>query len=58
MQDFQFVKTLQTFDYLDDNLPYVLLLHELLVILALTDALEHISIVCELHNNATQKQFD
>lgn len=58
MQDFQFMKTFQTFNYLDDNLPDVFLLHELLVVLALTDALEHISIVCELHNNTAQQQFD
>lgn len=48
------MKAFQTFYYLDDNLPYVFFLHELLVVLALTDALKHISIVCELHNNAGQ----
>ena len=52
------METFQPFDYLDNNLPNVLFFHELLVILALTDALEHISIVSELHNNTAQQQFD
>ena len=51
------METFQTFDYLDNNLPNVLFLHELLVILALTDALEHISIIGELHYNTGQVIF-
>ena len=53
MQYFEIMKTLQSFDYLDNNLPDVLFLHELLVVLALTDALKHVSIVCKLHDDAT-----
>ena len=51
MQDFEIVKTVQPFDDLDYNLPNVLLLHKLLVVLALADALEHVSIVRKLHDD-------
>jgi len=51
MQNFEFVESFESLDNLDDDLPNVLLLHELLVVLALADPLEHISIVCKLHNN-------
>jgi len=54
MQDFEFVQTFQPLYYLNDNLPYVFFLHELLVVLALADALEHIAIVSKLHDNAVR----
>jgi len=46
------VKGSQTTDDLNDDLPNVLLLHELLIVLALTDALEDITVVGELHYDA------
>ena len=52
MQDAQLVERLEPADHLNDNLPDVLLLHELFVVLALADALEDVSIVSELHHNA------
>ena len=50
------MKRLETSHNLNDDLPDVLLLHELLVVLALADALEHISVVGELHHDAAQKE--
>ena len=53
MQNVQLVERLQAADNLDHDFPDVLLLHELLVVLALTDALENISIIRKLHHNTT-----
>jgi hypothetical protein len=52
MQDLKIVKCSQTTNDLNDDLPNMLLLHELLIILTLTDALEDVSIVGELHYDA------
>jgi len=46
------MKCSQTTNDLNDNLPNVLLLHELLVVLTLADALEDITVVGELHDDA------
>jgi len=54
MQDLELMKRLQALDDLDNNFPDVLLLHELLIVLALANPLEHISIVCIIHHDATQ----
>ena len=42
----------QAFDNLNNNFPDVLLLHELLGLLALTDSLKAVAVVCEFHHNA------
>ena len=46
------MKGSQTSNDLNNNFPNMLLLHELLVILTLADALEDISVVGELHDDA------
>jgi len=46
------VKCLETLDDLNDNLPDVLLLHELLGLLAFADSLEAVSVVGKFHNDA------
>ena len=56
MQNFHLMQSHQPFDHLDNNLPDVLLLHELLDVLALTDSLENIAIVCKLHYNANNNK--
>lgn len=55
MQDLELVKRLESFDDLDDNFPDVFFFHKLLVVLALTNPLEHVSVVCILHDNTTKK---
>ena len=45
------MESLEAFDNLDDNFPDVFLFHELLKVLALTDALKHITIISKLHHN-------
>ena len=57
VQDAQLMQRLQSTDHLYHDLPDVLLLHELLVVLALADPLENISIVCKLHHYAKQKKL-
>lgn len=52
MKNVEVVEGLEAADYLDHNLPDVLLLHELFMILALTDALENVTVVRELHHDA------
>ena len=56
MQNLQLVERLEAADHLNNDLPDVLLLHELLVVLTFTDTLEDITIICELHHNAAQKR--
>jgi hypothetical protein len=46
------VKCSQSTNDLNDDLPNVLLLHELLVVLTLADALKDITVVGELHDDA------
>ena len=55
MQNLQFVEGLEAADHLNNDLPDVLLLHELLVVLALADALEHVAVIRKLHHNTTDK---
>ena len=56
MQNLHIVEGLEASDDLDDNLPNMLFLHELFVVLALTNALEDISIVTVVHHNARNKR--
>jgi hypothetical protein len=52
VQDLHVVQGFQAFDNLNNNFPDVLLLHELLGLLALTDSLKAVAVVCEFHHNA------
>ena len=45
---------LEAADDLNDDFPNVFFLHELLIVLALADALEDISVIGELHHDAAQ----
>ena len=55
MQNLELVKRPETADYLDYDLPYVLLFHKLFIVLALTNALEDVAIIGELHDDANKK---
>lgn len=49
------MQRLETLDHLNDDLPDVFFFHKLFVRLALTDALETVSIIGKLHDNAAVK---
>jgi hypothetical protein len=53
MQNAQLMQRLQAFDDLNRDLPDVFLLHVLLLVLAVTNTLEDISIISILHHNTT-----
>ena len=55
MQNLELVKRPETADYLDYDLPYVLLFHKLFIVLALTDALEDIAVIGEFHDDANKR---
>ena len=57
VEDLELVQGFEAPDDLNDNLPNVLLLHELFVVLALADALEHVAIVSKFHHD-TKKAND
>jgi hypothetical protein len=56
VEDMQLVEGLETPYYLDHDLPDVLLLHELLVVLTFANALEDVTVVCELHHDAAGRK--
>ena len=52
------MESLQALDHLYDDLPDVLLLHELLIVLAFADALKHVSIVSKFHHNTSKRKVN
>ena len=56
MENTELVESLKTSHNLNDNLPNSVLFPKLFFVLMLADALEHISIICELHHNAIKRK--
>ena len=52
MKNVEIVKRFEASDDLDDNLPNVFFLHELLVSLTLTNPLKYIAIISIFHDDA------
>ena len=52
VEDLQLMEGLETTHHLNNDLPDMLLLDELLIVLAFTDSLKNVAIVSKLHHNA------